>query len=419
MATPTNIELWNAVRAKYPQFASHTSEGTAELFTANGYEALKRSDASALDDFFLLSARIYTQLIDTEAPARDPLVTQDFGEVYDVPYGSIIQRLSVEPVIPVSPAYKNLKNFDSPDPNVVYKAQVAERFFKSNFDYQAMLTIPDDFHYKIIFIQPDGMGTYLQSQLVNALQAGYTTQTYLNKLEALNAYLNSTTNPLQESQKIVWDATAGSETVEQLADFICLVANIKDLMSYGTYTSAFNAIGHENVQDPSRLRLVVRKGFTNKFRKARMTNPNPGEKLTIDMPIVEVESFGGLVPYQDADFITQLYPVYDTLGHNVGYSTVQNATPVYSDDTNTSVIGASAGTFVAKNAAHYKDPNEDIVAIIADKGLIFEGKQNPYDVEPWRNPRGRYTNLWASSPNNTVAVDALYNAVTITETSVA
>lgn len=419
MATPTNIELWNAVRAKFPQFASHTSEGTAELFTANGYEALKRSDASALDDFFLLSARIYTQLIDTEAPSRDPLVSQDFGETYDVPYGSIIQRLSVEPVVPVSPAYKNLKNFDSPDPNVVYKALVAERFFKYNSDYQALVTVPDDFHYKIIFIQPNGMGTYLQSQVVNALQAGYTTQTYLNKLEALNAYLNSTTNPLQDTQKFVWDATAGAETVDQLADFICLVANIKDLMSYGTYTSAFNALGHENVQDPSRLRLIVRKGFTNKFRKARMTNPNPGEKLTIDMPIVEVESFGGLVPYQDDAFTTPLYPVYDALGHNVGYSTEQNATPVYSDDTNTTVTGASAGTFVAKNAAHYKDPNEDIVAIIADKGLIFEGKQNPYDVEPWRNPRGRYTNLWASSPNNTVAVDALYNAVTITETSAA
>lgn len=418
MATITNVELWDLVRSKFPNFANHTSKGTKEMFTSAGYEALKASDAQALDDFFMLSAKVYTQFINEDV-AKDPLASQDFGEMYSVPYGSIIQRLSIEPTLPVSPAYKGLKNFDSPDPNVIYKAKVTERFFKSNFDYQSLITIPDDYTYKVIFTQPDGMGTYLQSQMMNSLQAGYTAQTYLNKLEALNAYLNSTKHPLQDTQKYKWDAVEGQETTEQLADFIVLVRNIVDAMTFGPYTSAFNSMEHNNVQDRSRLRLVVRKGFPNAFYRARMINPKPDESLALPLDIVQVDNFGGLEPYQDEGFTTPLYPVYDELGHNVGYSTEQNAEPVYEDAEKTIVNGCSAGTFVAKNAAHYKDPNKGIKAIIADKGLIFEGRQNDYSIEPWRNPRGRYTNLWASSPNNTVAVDAMYNAVTISENEAA
>lgn len=48
----TNAEIWNVIRAKFPNFASHTSEGTAELFSERGFEALKQSDPTALNDFF-------------------------------------------------------------------------------------------------------------------------------------------------------------------------------------------------------------------------------------------------------------------------------------------------------------------------------------------------------------------------------
>lgn len=414
MATFTNIELWDAVRAHYPEFASHTSAGTANLFTERGYEAIKASDAHILDDFFYLSTKIWTQFVD-DTRAIDPLESQGFGESYDVPYGEIIQRISTEPVVPVSPAYKNLKNFDSPDPYVIYKPQVKERFFKQNFDYQSLITIPDDFVYKTIFTSENGMATYLQSQFMNALQAGYTAQTYLNKKEALNAYLNSTSNPLQDTQKYNWDAAKGAETVDQLADFIILTRNITDAMTYGPYSDAYNALGHNNIQDRSRLKLLVRTGFENKFARVRMIQPAPSEAFALPLDIVKVSDFGGLVPYKDAEYQTPLYPVYDKLGHNVGYSTEQNAEPTYTDDTKTVVSGCSAGDFVSKKDAHYKDPNEDIVAIIADKGLLFEGRQNPYDIRPTINNRGLYTNLWASSPNNTVAVDAQYNAVVITE----
>ena len=54
-----------------------------------------------------------------------------------------------------------------------------------------------------------------------------------------------------------------------------------------------------------------------------------------------------------------------------------------------------------------------MIAIIADKGWLFESIQNPYRVEPIRNPAGLYQNYWASAPNNAILVDALYNVVAV------
>lgn len=416
MATVTNVELWNGIRAKFPTFASHTSKGTADLFTSRGYETLKTTDPQALDEFFELSVKVWTQFVDEER-AKDPLEAQDFGESYDVPYGQIIQRLSTEPVLPLSPAYANLKNGDSPDPYVVYKPEVAERFFKQNFNYASLITMPDDYRYKIIFTTESGMGAYLESQILRGLEAGYIAQKYDNKMNAINAYLNSTTNPLKDSQKYTWDvANSGAETNDELSAFIILVRNIVNAMTYGPYTSAFNALGHNNVQDKDRLRLVVRIGLMDKIEAQLMANTYHDEKLNLPIKIVEVKDFGGLIPYQEAEHTNRLYEVYDTLGHMVAWSTVQNATPTFAADGKT-VTGVSEGTLVQKGSEFYQDPNASVIGMIADKGLLFEGIQNPYTIEPIRNPRGRYTNMWASSPNNTVAVDALYNCAVISETS--
>lgn len=396
MATISNIELWDALRAKYPTFASHTSKGTSELFTERGYEALKQDDPQALSDFFTLSTKVWTNFIN-EDRAKDDLELGGFGESYDVPYGQIIQRLSVEPVLPVSPRYKNLKNGDSPDQFVVYKPEVSERFFAQNFDYQSIITMPDDFQYKVIFTSEGGMATYLQSQVMNALEAGYIAQKYLNKKNAINAYLNSTDYPLQDTQKYNWDATPGAETSEQLADFVLLVKNIVEAMGMGPYSNAYNSMKHNNTQDISRLKLLIRPGYKNRISSVLMANTYHDDRLNLPIDVITVKDFGGLKPTSDGT--TPLYEVYDTLGHVIGYNTAENATEVT----------------VETSAVNWVDPNKDIVALIADKGLVFEGRQNPYEIEPARNVAGRYNNLWASSPNNTVAVDAIYNAVAITE----
>ena len=65
---------------------------------------------------------------------------------------------------------------------------------------------------------------------------------------------------------------------------------------------------------------------------------------------------------------------------------------------------------------YWDDPNKDVYAILADKGLVFQMRQNPYEVKPIYNPRGLYTNYWASSPNNGIFVDHYYNMVVFKNT---
>ena len=75
----SNADLWNAIRAKYPQFRSHTSEATLDMFTERGFEQLKTYDTTALNDFFNLSMRVYLQLINV-SHAKDTREDKGFGE---------------------------------------------------------------------------------------------------------------------------------------------------------------------------------------------------------------------------------------------------------------------------------------------------------------------------------------------------
>ena len=43
IAGVSNVTLWNLARKADPTFASHTSEGTKEMFSERGFEALTRN----------------------------------------------------------------------------------------------------------------------------------------------------------------------------------------------------------------------------------------------------------------------------------------------------------------------------------------------------------------------------------------
>lgn len=390
----SNKDLWNLIRNQYPNFASHTAEGTKELFTNAGFEALKVSDMTALNEFFELSLRVYLQMVNI-SNARDPFDENDIGENFSNPYGGYIQRLAIPSVKPVTPAYKGIQNFQSVDPFVVYKAQANERFFKQNFDYQSLITIPDEGLYRNMFISEFGMSEAFAGWL-KGLENGYVLQKYTNKLEAINAMLNSQKYPLKETQNVSV-SLSDTPTGDELVNLWLAFKNTISAINAAPQTGAFNAMGFSTTQDMSRLRLLIRVGLRNTLASRVLASAfNPDQiGLNNDIKIMEVANFGGLEPYQDEYFNTRLYEVYDPLGHQIGYNTAPNQSEVQVQNEN----------------VFWKDPNEDIVAILLDKGAIFTSTQNPYRVEPIRNPRGLYTNYWASAPNNTVAVDPLFNVV--------
>ena len=385
----TNAELWDAIRAQCPSFASHTSQATADLFTERGFEALMRTDIDALNEFFTLSVRV--KLLDVRASnAVNVLEASGFGESYDVPFGGIIQRMTINAVKPVSPAYRGLKDGGSVDPFVIRKPVAQERFFQQNFDYQSWLTMPDEDMYKQIFISEYGMSEFA-SGIMQALQTGYIVQQYENELEAINrGLLNATKYPLKDTQKMSVSLSA-SPTDEELRAFVLAVNNIISAMKIGPQSDAFNSYGFSCYQDVSRLKLLLRPGIVSAIKNIPALNA-PGLGLPID--VIEVPNFGGIEYYSDKALTTKLYPHYDTAGAQDGWSKTDGG------DLYTGTI-------------YTKDPNATTIGIIADKGLILHGIQSPYRVEPARNARGLYTNFWASSPNNTIAVDPIYNAVVI------
>lgn len=386
----TNKALGDMIAKIYPSFKSHTAQLTAETFTERGFDRITQLDPAFVNDFFELSMRVWLNVVNI-SHAKDILAEKDFGETYDQPWGAIIQRLSTNSVKPINPGWIGLKDGDAPDPFVVRKPVVAERFWKQNFDYASMITVPDDFQMKQIFVSEYGMSEFMAG-IMEGLQNGYTTQVYLNKLEALDAAINSTKTPLRLNQIQTLEMSE-TPTDEQLRGMINAIKKIVAAMcDLGPQTDAFNAYGFNSTQDRGRLRLLLRQGYLPDLETNTLYAAFNRDNLETGIPIIQVPNFGGIT-YSDGT--NHLYPVYNSLGERIGWNTAANQSTTNVDEAHVTAV----------------DPNADVVAVLADKGVVFECRQNPYTVEPIRNPRGRYVNYWASSPNNTIAYDSLYNMV--------
>lgn len=396
MAAPriSQADLWNTARALSPQFASHTAEGTAELFTERGYAEIQSQGMQTLNEFYGIIMPYYLNMVNI-SHAMDPLDRGGFGEYFEQEYGEYIQRMAVNSIKPITPKYRDLQDGPGPDPFVVRKPEISDRFYRPNFDYQSLVTVPDEWMTKRIFTSEFGFSELLAG-IYQGLENGYIIQKYLNKLECINAGINDT--KLRPTQSITV-TLPDTPTEQNLVDFVLSIKTILSQMAVQPQTSAYNALGFADVQDVDRLRLLVRAGYKNKVDMIAARNSYHRDVLNIPIPVVEVDNFGGLKPYVMSTGETPtkqyLYPVYSSLGEQIGWNTAADQTTVT----------------VNNGDESYEDPNAGVVAVLADKGWLFEVRRNPYIVEPIRNPRGRYTNSWASSPNNTIAYDRLYTFI--------
>lgn len=384
----TNADYWNKLRNSDADFKSWTSEVTLDYFNEKTFEALKNTQIQALDKFFMLPIRTALQQVNI-SHARDFLA--DFGESYDNPFGGNIQRLATNTMKPISPMYMNLQDRSWVNQYLIRKPKVEDRYFTQNFNYQSLLTMSFDYEYKLIFLNPFGMDEFIAG-LMTGLENGYIMQKLLAKKEAINAGINSTKYPLKDTQKVTIPWTTGTDT--ELKTFLLSVMNVISGMTVTGQTGAFNALGFKSVQDKSRLRLLVRRGYKSSLAVNTMAGTFNPQYLNLDIPIIETDDFGGLELYTDADFTTPAYPVYDnTFGDVIGYSATEG----------------SETAELTEEQIFKKDPNASVIAILADKGWLFETIQNGYRVDTVENYAGLYRNFWASAPNNAINIDPLYN----------
>lgn len=400
----TNAEMWNALRAKFPSFKSMTAEATADFFTERGWQELTRSNIPALNSFYELSMRVAFQKIDI-AKVKTRLKEAGLVEVYGEENGNYLQRISMEVIKPLSPAYRGLQNGDSVDPWKVRKPEAKERFFQRNSDYASGITI-QDFQLKNIFLQETGMSAFIAG-VMSGLESGYREQMELNVYQCLHEALNSVSKPLQDTQKITLTSwTDGSVTEAELLDFITQLQDLATAMDTSITQKGFNANAFETAVDKEDHVVLVRAGIMNMIKRMKALNTHyqgGADDLGIPFKVVEVQDFGGLEYYfGDPDSGYKLYPHYDDLGAVDGWALSAGGDKEKElDDPSITIV----------------DTDADILAVVAQKGVIFENISNPYTVEAIRNPRGLYNNYWASAPDNTIAYDANYDLITISKPS--
>ena len=396
----SNVELWNALRKKYKSFASLTADATADLFSEKGWGDISRDNIPALNSFFELSMRVAFQKMDI-AKVNTRLVESGLVEVYGTENGGYLQRISMETITPVSPAFINLQNGDSPDPFVVRKPDNAkERFFTMNFGFQSLVSI-QEYTVKTVFLDEYGMSSFLGG-IMASLENGYKYQLELNVYKCIHECINSQTHPLQDTQKIELDSWTDAGVTD--AELLALIGNLQDLatsMETSITQKGFNANKFDTAVSPEDHVVLLRAGIANKIKRQLMVGAYNPDNLTIPFKIIEVQDFGGVQHYAKISNVeTLLYPHYDDkLGAVDGWATSEGGDKAYELDA---------------EAVYTVDADADVLAVVAQKGLIFENIKDPYQVVPIFSPRGLYTNYWASAPDtNTIAYDANYDCIEI------
>lgn len=392
-----NTDIVTAIAAKFPTFNGHTAKDAFNLLTANGYDQMAQLDPTLANDFYGLLVRVWLSQINI-SQAKDNLEASGFGESFAQPFGGITQRMSVDSVKPISAGWIGLKDGDSPDPFVVRKPKVNDRFYKANFRYASLVTVPDEITMRNMYVSEYGISETIGG-IMKGLENGYIIEKYLMKKNALNAMINPKVGTLRDTQKVTVPFSIGSTTAEQYENFVIAVKDAVTMMEISPQTGAFNVAGFKTSQDVSRLKLLIRAGIKNRVSVSVLSTMFNQENLNLPVDVIEVPDFGGLEPYKESEFTTPLYPVYDSLGSVIGYNEAKDAKEVT----------------VQEDAVFWKDPNADVIAVLADKGAVFTQMQGQYSVEPIRNPRGKYTNYWASlAGDNGIYTDYNYNWVVFT-----
>ena len=397
----TNQALWNLLRSKYKSFETITAKATADTFTEKGWGEISRNNIPAINSFFELSLRVALNKIDI-AKVNTRLEESGLAEVYGQNTGGYLQRISIESIAPISPGFINLQNGDTIDPFIVRKPDNAkERFFEcGNFNYQSLVTI-QEYQVKTIFLDEFGMSSFLAG-IMAGLENGYKQQKELNLYKALHECINSVDKPLKDTQKLTLTSwTDGSVTEAELLDFLTQAQDLATAMDTSITQPGFNANGFDTAANKEDYIMLVRSGILNQIKRMKALNVHyeGGDRmLEIPFKTIEVNDFGGSQYYYGDTTDYPLYAHYDSLGAVDGWS----LTP-----------GGAKEKELNDPDVRRVDTDEAVLAVIAQKGLIFEDIKEPYTVQTIYNPRGMYNNYFANAANNMIRYDANYGCIII------
>ena len=423
----SNADFLTKVAELAPQFKEIASRVAKEGFTESNFEAMSQlpTGQDNVSHFYSIACLVGMQFVDY-AGFRNKVDEIGVIERLAMPFAEYIQRNRVKRIKNVNPAWKGLKDGDSVDPYVVRKPEIEQDYYGGkNVAYQTFITM-QDWDLKAHWLSENGIGEIVGAvfTMIDLDRAEFDYGLYK---EALNGAINSTSHALQGSQKIelaaptatVANFTAATFTKAELVELVEDLIDIGEAIESNVTLTTFNAAKYPMPLNTSDLVMMIRPGYKAKIR-TMLADVYHDENLKIPFDMKVVENFGGLVPY-DSDN-AELQPVYDSLGAMVGYvkksyTNVSAATYDATNDKYTVKYGAQQGSTAdvtpESGVDHYVDPNEKVIAVLAQKGLIFELIQNPFNVRPIFNPRGEYTNTFFNQLDNYLGVNYSKALITI------
>lgn len=423
----SNADFLTKVAELAPQFKEIASKVAKEGFTESNFEAMSQlpTGQDNVSNFYSIACLVGMQFVDY-AGFKNKVDEIGVIERLAMPFAEYIQRNRVKRIKNVNPAWKGLKDGDSVDPYIVRKPEIEQDYYGGkNVAYQTFITM-QEFDLKRGWLSENGIGEIVGA-VFNMIDLDRAEFDYGLYKEALNGAINSSNHPLQGSQKFelaaptstVANFTAATFTKAELVELVEDLIDIGEAIESNVTLTTFNAAKYPMPLNTSDLVMMIRPGYKAKIR-TMLADVYHDENLKIPFDMKVVENFGGLVPY-DSDN-AELQPVYDSLGAMVGYvkksyTNVSAATYDATNDKYTVKYGAQQGSTAdvtpESGVDHYVDPNEKVIAVLAQKGLIFELIQNPFNVRPIFNPRGEYTNTFFNQLDNYLGVNYSKALITI------
>lgn len=407
MSKLTNAQFLTAVSKVAPEFKELASKNSREVFSEAGYESLTNLPGTedAVTRFYNIALLVGLQTVE-HAKFKDVLANMGILERLQMTMGAYKQENRVQRIKNVNPAWlgsdgTGLKNGDSVDPYVVRKPVIDQNYYGLNWNYQNFFTL-QDFDLKLGWVTPNDGIQSIVSAIYEMVDLDRLETEYAKFFEVLNGAINSATHPLTDTQQIVLDSWSATPTDAEVEALIRVLKNIVEVFDSMPSVDIYNAGKYPNGADASDMTMLVRVGIKSKIDTIMAYVFGP-EYLQFPIKVKSVPNFGGIKHYasSDADFKNELVPVVDNLGAFTGY---------YSADGTTTGQIAEADTVEV-------DPNADVLAVIAQKGVIFELIQNEMKVRPIINPRGEYQNTFFNQMNNGINYNHFKNLITISKPS--
>ena len=433
MSKLTNLELVQAASYKYPSIKQLLANTSLKLFSEAGYEALSQLPDGGHDKFLSAMLLVSRQFI---TPVKYKDAVEDIGilERFGVGYGAYIQDNRIgdmpnEDPIAFGEDGTGLKNgYLMLKDRIVRKPTLAQDYYGKNKNYYNHFSW-QMFDVKRAWLNEDGGLEELMSQAWAQILRNKAKTEYAWFFEALSGAINSVEHPLKDTQQIVLSSDVLTDEQAFTKEIVEAVKNVINSFDNVPDVTIFNADGFPTAIGSEDLVLLVRKELAPIFDNVLAYAFNEG-RLSFPIPIKAVPNFGGLTA-ADANG-NPLQPVYtDAIEYNgvsygrgsiIGYVDAGVTVNGYAKYTNGQwLVNVTSGsttadtTFIVGEPPKQIDPNADVVAVIAQKGVIFELVSEDMVVESDYIRGYRVTQTYVSQFNNGVNYRYTRNLITISK----